>query len=285
MIDQPPPTTGKVALVTGATSGIGRAAAISLASRGYRTIVVGRDAARGVEVVGELHRVGAGGEFLSFNLLNLADIRRLAHEVTERYRRLDVLLNNAGGTFRAKALSPDGIERTFALNAVAPYALTTALLAPLQSGEGRVVNVVTQIPARTRLNIDELTDPPRYNPFAAYSRAKLALIALTLEQADRYSEAGITPLAVHPGIVFGTRFGKDMPAWLNRLGPIAARLLRRPTSTIEAAGDRLAHAATAAFAPGTFLAEEGPDDPPSAATDPTLRKRLWELLDALTTPS
>jgi retinol dehydrogenase 14 len=116
-----------------------------------------------------------------------------------RHRSLDVLRNNAGGTFLAKALTPEGIEYTFALNAVAPYALTAALLPPLRAGAGRVVNVVTRVSARTRLEIDGLPDPPRYNAFAAYSRAKLALMALTLEQAARYAEAGITPVAVHPG--------------------------------------------------------------------------------------
>jgi retinol dehydrogenase 14 len=285
MSDQHPPTTGKVALVTGATSGIGRAAAISLACHGYRIIVVGRDTDRGVGVVDELDRVGAGGEFLSFNLLDLGDILHLARVVTERYRRLDVLLNSAGGTFRAKALTPDGIERTFALNTVAPYAITTALLSPLQAAEGRVVNVITRIPARTRLNVEELIDPPRYNAFAAYNRAKLALIALTLEQAARYADASITPVGVHPGIVFGTRFGSDMPAWLTRLGPIAAQLLRRPTSTIDDAGDRLAHAATATLTPGTLLAEGDLEEPPIAAADLTLRKRLFNLLDALTNPT
>jgi NAD(P)-dependent dehydrogenase (short-subunit alcohol dehydrogenase family) len=228
MTDRSSSTTGKVALVTGATSGIGRVAAISLAHRGYRIIGVGRDANRGVGVVDELERVGAGSEFLPCDLLNLAAVRRLAREVNERHRHLDVLLNNAGGTFRAKALTQDRIERTFALNVVAPYALTAALLSPLRVGEGRVVNVVTQVSARTRLDIDGLTDPPRYNAFAAYSRSKLALMALTLEQAARFAEGGITPVAVHPRIVFGTRFGNDMPAFLTRMVPVAARLLRRP---------------------------------------------------------
>lgn len=95
---------------------------------------------------------------------------------------------------------------------------------------------------------------------------------------------GITPVAVHPGIVFDTRFGNDMPAWLNRLGPIATRLLRRPTSGVDDAGDSLAYAATAALDSGTLLAEAGADEPPAAATDPILRKRLWELLEALADP-
>ena len=91
--------------MTGATSGIGRAVSISRAHRGYRISAVGRDANRGVGVVDELERVGAGGEFLPCDLLDLADVRRLAHVLTERYRHLDVLPNNAGATFRAKALT------------------------------------------------------------------------------------------------------------------------------------------------------------------------------------
>jgi NAD(P)-dependent dehydrogenase (short-subunit alcohol dehydrogenase family) len=167
MTDEHPPQRRKIALVTGATSGTGLAATVSLGHRGDRTIVVGRDANRGVGVVDELEHVGAGDKFFLCDLLDLAAVRRLAREVTERHRRLDVLLNNAGGTFRAKALTPDGIKRTFALNVVAPYALTAALLSPLRAGEGRVVNVVTQVSARTRLDIDGLTDPSRYNSFAA----------------------------------------------------------------------------------------------------------------------
>ena len=100
MTDEHPPTTGKVALVTGATSGIGRAAALALAQYGYQIIVVGREAARGAEVVDELERIGPGGEFLPIDLLNLANIRRLTHDVTERYRRLDVV-----GTYRRPAVT------------------------------------------------------------------------------------------------------------------------------------------------------------------------------------
>jgi hypothetical protein len=105
---------------------------------------------------------------------------------------------------------------------------------------------------------------------------------LTLKQAPRYAEVGITPVAVHPRIAFGTRFGNDMPAWLTRVGPIAARLLHRPTSTVDDAGDCLAYAASTALDSGTLLAKAGPDDPPAAASDPILRNRtLWELLEAL----
>src|SRR5215217_3167042 len=101
---------GKTMLITGATSGIGQATAIALARRGARVLVVGRDQARGATVVQELTRVGGTGEFLPANLLSLKDVARLADEVKTRTSSLDVLINNAGGMFRAKAMSADNIE-------------------------------------------------------------------------------------------------------------------------------------------------------------------------------
>lgn len=119
---------GKTIVITGATSGIGAATAIALARQGARVLTVGRNRGRGETVAQEIARGGGGtSEFLCADLLSLKDIARLAVEVIQRAPTLDVLINNAGGTFDKKAMSADGVEASFALNTVAPFALANKL--------------------------------------------------------------------------------------------------------------------------------------------------------------
>src|SRR5262245_18809587 len=153
-----PDLSGRTIVITGATSGIGEATAIALARQGARVFVAGRDHARGAAVVKELNRVGGAGEFLSADLLSLRDVARLAAEVLARTASLDVLVNNAGGTFRTKTLSVDNIEATFALNTVAAFALTGHLHGALAQARGRVVNIATGFLGRTRLDVNDLVD-------------------------------------------------------------------------------------------------------------------------------
>src|SRR5215212_10952656 len=176
--------TGKTMLITGATSGIGEATAIAVARRGARVLVVGRDQARGAAVVQELTRVGGTGEFLAANLLSLKDVTRLADEVLKHTASLDVLINNAGGMFGTKTMSADNIETTFALNTVAAFALTNHLHDALAQAHGRVVNIATGFLGRTRLKVNELANPGSYSALSSYTRAKLASIMMTLEQAE-----------------------------------------------------------------------------------------------------
>ena len=126
----------KTAAVTGATSGLGQAAALALGQAGWRVLVIGRDASRGAEVA---KQAGNGSEFLRADLFSLADVRRLALEVKSRAPALQLLVNNAGGVFSKGAPTVDGLERTFALNVAAPFTLTEGLLDALEAGAGRVV--------------------------------------------------------------------------------------------------------------------------------------------------
>lgn len=203
---------GKSVVITGATSGIGEATAIALARQGARVLAVGRNQARGEAVVKEMTLGGGTGEFLFANLLSLKDVARLADEVMARTPSLDVLINNAGGMFGTKTMSADGIEATFALNTVAAFALTSRLYGTLAQANGRVVNIATGFLGRTKLNVNDLVNPKSYSSWSSYSRAKLASIMMTLEQAERWKPDGISAVAVQPGIVVGTRFGGREPS-------------------------------------------------------------------------
>ena len=275
--------TGKTVLITGATSGIGEATAIALARQSARVLAVGRDQARGAAVVQELTRVGGTGEFLSANLLSLKDVARLADEVMKRTSSVDVLINNAGGMFRTKTMSADNIETTFALNTVAAFALTNHLHGALAQGHGRVVNIATGFLNRTKLNVNDLVNPPSYSGFGRYAQAKLALIVLTLEQAERWMSDGISAVSVQPGVVLGTRFGGSEPSRLSFGRTVGVTLLKLLGigATLEQATDRYQQAAFGAMASGSYFAWGKVTKLPQQAQDLGVRQAVWQLLEKL----
>ena len=276
--------TGKTVLITGATSGIGEATAIALARQRARVLAVGRDQARGAAVVQELTQVGGTGEFLSANLLSLKDVARLADEVMKRTSSVDVLINNAGGMFRTKTMSADNIEATFALNTVAAFALTNHLHGALAQGHGRVVNIATGFLNRTKLNVNDLVNPPSYSGFGRYAQAKLALIVLTLEQAERWMSDGISAFSVQPGVVLGTRFGGSQPSGPSFGRTIGVTLLGLLGigATLEQATDRYQQAAFGAMASGSYFAWGKVTKLPQQAQDLAVRQAVWQLLEKLT---
>ena len=274
---------GKTVLITGATSGIGEATAVALARKGARVFVVGRDQARGAAVVQQLTRVGGTGEFLAANLLSLKDVARLADEVMKRISSIDVLVNNAGGMFRTKTMSADNIEATFALNTVAAFALTKPLHSALAQAHGRVVNIATGFLSRTKLNVNDLVNPPSYAALGRYAQAKLALILLTVEQAERWTSDGISAVSVQPGVVLGTRFGGSEPS-----GPSFGRTVGVPLlkvlgigATLEQATDRYQEAAFGAMASGSYFAWGKVTKLPQQAQDRGVRQAVWQLLEKL----
>jgi NAD(P)-dependent dehydrogenase (short-subunit alcohol dehydrogenase family) len=275
---------GKTVVITGATSGIGQEAAIALAGQGARVLVVGRDQARGEATVEEMARVGETGEFLAANLLSLNDIARLAAEVRARISSLDVLINNAGGVFGTRTMSADSIEATFALNTVAPFAITSHLHGALAGAKGRVVNIATGFLGRTRLNVDELVNPPSYSSFGSYSRAKLASIMLTLEQAERWKQDGISTVAVQPGIVMGTRFGGREPSRPSLGRSVGAPIMKLLGigATLEQATERYQQAAFGRLASGTYFAWGKVAKVPNQARNADVRLAVWRLLEELT---
>jgi NAD(P)-dependent dehydrogenase (short-subunit alcohol dehydrogenase family) len=259
-------TTKKTAVITGATSGLGEAAALALARQGHRVLLVGRDPARGADVVRRAKAAGGDAEFLSADLFSLNDVGRLAGEIKKKAPSVDVLVNNAGGTFNAVSRTKDGFERTFALNVAAPYALVEGLLDPLARAHGRVVNVVTGVPHKAKATVQDLVGPDAKAGMGGYIRNKLALIALTRLWQRRYASRGVTFVALHPGIIPGTRFGQETPVWLRSIGELIARLFRL-ASTVDQAASRYLLAATGPVDAGGFYYEGKLRRPPVQAED------------------
>jgi NAD(P)-dependent dehydrogenase (short-subunit alcohol dehydrogenase family) len=269
---------GKTVVITGASSGIGAAAAKQLAELGATVAVVGRSPEKTAAVAR-----GVGGRAHLADYGRLDDVRRLAAELLAAHERIDILANNAGAIFTTRTTSADGHEMTFQVNHLAPFLLTNLLLARLAAAPGgaRVINTGSNAYRRARLDLDDL-DGTRRRQQDAYPASKLATILFTRELARRTHGTGITASAFHPGVV-ATDIGRDsavfrflMNSWLGRAALPAPRRGAQPLLHLAAgagpqAGD------------GAYFNRLKPEDPGNAqARDPDLARQLWERSAQLT---
>lgn len=203
---------GRVVIVTGANSGIGRETARALAKHGAHVVITARDREKGEAARTDI--VESAGhdrvDLLLADFTRLADVRRLADDVLARYPRVHVLVNNAGAILDQRQTTPDGYEGTFQVNHLAPYLLTRLLLERLvESAPARVVNVSSAAHAAGGpIDFDDLMAERGYLGLRVYGRSKLANVLFTKELARRYGDKGVTSFAVHPGVV-ATGFGRD----------------------------------------------------------------------------
>ncbi len=159
------PMAGRTELVTGGSGGIGRASALGLATMGAHLAITGRDGARTEGAAREIRAAGGGQvDVFVADLSSQAEVRRLADEVLQSLARIDVLVNNVGGYWHTRHLTADGLERTFALNHLAPFLLTNLLLDRLkQSAPARVVTVASHAQAMGRIDFDDLQGARSYS--------------------------------------------------------------------------------------------------------------------------
>lgn len=203
----------RVCVVTGATSGIGKVAALSLAQQGFKMLLVARSREKGESVQRAIQAVlpDSAPELFVGDLSSQQSIRTLVKDIRSAHRHIDVLINNAGGIFGNRVLTAEGIEHTFALNHLGYFLLTNLLLDPLRAaGEARIINVSSQAHRFSKLDLDHLNSNGKYNAMEAYAQSKLANILFTYELSRRLADTRITANALHPGAV-RTNFGRELP--------------------------------------------------------------------------
>src|SRR5918997_2804138 len=224
------PMAGKTVLVTGGSGGIGRATALGLATLGAHLAITGRDRGRTEDAAREIRAAGGGPvDVFVADLSSQAEVRRVADEVLHALPRIDVLVNNVGGYWNTRHLTVDGLERTFAVNHLAPFLLTNLLLDRMtQSAPARVVTVSSYAQAQGRIDFDDLQGEREYSGARAYSQSKLANVLFTYELAARLQGTGVTANCLHPGAV-RTNFGAEDPATVQRvLIPVLRRFMKIP---------------------------------------------------------
>jgi NAD(P)-dependent dehydrogenase (short-subunit alcohol dehydrogenase family) len=283
--------SGRVALITGATAGIGRQAARELATQGFTVVIVGRDAARGEAVVADLVR-GSGNDRVSFERAEAASqqsIRDLAATVATRHERLDVLMNNVAGLYVQRELTVDGIEATFAVTHLAGYPLTRLLLpVPQQTPGARVVNVTSGTYRAAKLDFADMQREHGYRGFDQYQRAKLAMVLCSRELARRTPGVGVfvaDPFGADTGS-FAQSMAPGMMGPAMRLSSVVfAQVLRVRPGSVERAARSLVRAATDPALDGrsdSYVTAKKAGGFLKAARDQRAMKAIWNLSADLT---
>ncbi len=290
-----PSQSGRVVLVTGANSGVGKETVVALAAAGATVAMASRDAAKGEAAATEVRwRAGASPgrvHVIALDLASFSSIRACAAEVLERYDHLDVLVNNAGHLLSERRLTEDGFEMTFGVNHLGHFLLTSLLRERLEAGSAsRVVNVAS-IAHRGAAGpgLDDLQSERGYSPMGAYNRTKLHSILFTTELARRQAGTGVSAFAVHPGGV-RSGFGKgDDTRGLEKLLFLAVQPL---FISAKAGAGASVHAATTpgiedrsgAYFARKVLGNYGPvveASTSATASDQTAARELWERSEAL----
>jgi NAD(P)-dependent dehydrogenase (short-subunit alcohol dehydrogenase family) len=266
-------------IVTGATRGIGRAAAVELARRGAELGVVGRDAARVRETAEEARAAGSGAPVHEHvaDLARMDEVRRLAAELLEGYPRIDVLANNAGAMFTSRHVTPDGLEQTFALNHLAPFLLTNLLLERLAAA--RVVTTASDAHKGGVLDLADLqAERGRFRPGRAYATSKLCNVLFTRELQRR--NPGVAANCFHPGVI-RSGFAKNDGALLRVGASLFGPFLRSPRSGAESLV-WLALDPAAGELRGRYVEKRRPVEPSAQAQDDRLAAELWTRSEQLT---
>jgi NAD(P)-dependent dehydrogenase (short-subunit alcohol dehydrogenase family) len=273
---------GKICLVTGSTSGIGKVTVRELATTGATVVLVSRTRAKGEATQAEITQATGNPhvELLVADLSLLADVRRLASEFHQTYPHLHLLVNNAGCAYPTRTLTSEGLEATLVVNYLAPFLLTELLLDTLSaSAPARIVNVSSAQHANSRMEFDNLQGERKYGNLSNYNQAKLALLLWTYELARRLEGTGVTVNALHPGIT-ATNFPSGMTgvlAWLMRLSkPFLLTPEKGAQTTLYLATSPAVEGVT-----GKYFVKSQETKSSNDSYDQPVGARLWEVTEQL----
>jgi NAD(P)-dependent dehydrogenase (short-subunit alcohol dehydrogenase family) len=266
--------TSRTIVITGASDGIGAAAARQLRQNGDNVVVVGRTQAKTAAMAAELD-----ADHFVIDFADLSQVRALAQKLSSQYPRIDVLLNNAGGMATKICMTPDGYEHTYQVNYLAPFLLTTELMDVLLESRATVVNTTSSSHKLVfRATVDDLENTAKRRPSTAYALTKLAIVLFTRELHRRHHAAGLSVATIHPGYVssnFGHASGSRFLVFMQRYTPTELF-----TSTTDEGADQLVWLASstpgADWTPGEYYSRRKVAKASRLANNPRLAAELWD---------
>jgi NAD(P)-dependent dehydrogenase (short-subunit alcohol dehydrogenase family) len=267
---------GKVCIVTGANSGIGRATAVGLAKREATLVMLCRDNACGEEALNDIVSL-SGNDSIELMIADLASqnsIRQFVKDFKQKYENLHVLINNAGVNYNRRILTEDGLEMTFAVNTLAPFLLTNLLLDTLQSSApARVINVASKMQSK-KIEFDNLQGEKHFSFMQSYGQSKAALITLTYEFARRFSDKGVTFNCLHPGGV-NTKIAKNLKGISGAISRNTMKFFKSPEEGAETSL-YLASSPEVEKLSGKFFEDKKETKSKDVTYDESIAKQLWD---------
>ncbi len=274
--------SGKTAVITGATSGIGRATAVEFAKRGARLLLVGRNEARSQETLAAIRAIApkCDAEVIRGDFATQAEVRRVGEELAKRVDALDLLINNHGVTMMRRELTPDGFESTFAINHLGYFHLTGLLLPKLRKTPGaRIVSVASEAHRFGALELGDLQSEKKFSAMRVYGKSKSANIHFTRELARRYGSPQLTINCVHPGGV-STNLGAGQGPWLDVLHKVVMLFMKTP----EQGAQTSIFAATSpdvAGKNGAYYSDCKLKEPAAHCRDEKTARELWAVSERM----
>ena len=271
---------GLTCLITGATDGIGKETAIELAKKGCNLILIGRNKEKGEKVVEEIRKVADSYvdiDYFTADLMLMKEVSRVADEVSRKYPKIDVLLNNVGAYFAFRDVTEEGFERTFALNHLGYFLMTKKLLPLVEKSDyKRIVNVSSSAHYGIDFEFDNMNGEKKYSGFDIYKRSKLANVMFTYELAKRIEGTGITANCLHPGFV-STNFGKNNNFLWRNVIRVAMWLTAISVKDGAKTSIHLACSDEVKDITGRFFANSQIKKGSSKAKNEEHNRKLWEL--------
>lgn len=277
---------GRTCLITGATDGIGKEAAIEMAKNGYNLILIGRSKEKGKKVTKEITEIAESIdiEYFVADLMLMKEVSRVADEVSKKYNKIDVLINNVGAYFAFRDVTEEGFERTFALNHLGYFLMTKKLLPLVEKSDyKRIVNVSSSAHYGIDFEFDNMNGEKKYSGFDTYKKSKLANVMFTYELAKRIEKTGITANCLHPGFV-ATKFGNNNNILWRSVISFAKLLMAINVKDGAKTTVHLACSDEVADTNGRFFADCKVKQGSSKAKNDEHNKKLWELSEKLVAP-
>ena len=275
--------TGKVCLITGGNSGIGKATALGLAKLNASVGIVSRDKDKGEATLIEIRSKSGNRnvDAMTADLSSQDSVRELAHDFKGRYKKLHVLINNAGIFLPKRVPTVDGLEATFATNHLGHFLLTNLLLDLLKaSAPSRIINLSSSAHHGTEMDFEDLQGEKKYRGYHAYSQSKLANVLFTYQLTKQLEGTGVTVNSLHPGVV-RTGFGKDQGGLMSILVTVGRPFMMSPDKAARAA-IYLATSPELEGVTGKYFSRGKEERSSRQSYDETSAERLWKLSAELT---